>query len=288
VLHGVVGFDEAAEVFHDLGTVEELAEEFDFFAEFLVGDGLDEFLGGDAGFGVELGNLLGHRAGDFERVAFASEMRDEAGLVSGFGFDGAAGEEQISDEAVADVAAKAGNAAETGDEAEAEFGETETRHFIGDDEIAEESEFEAAAHAQAVNGSEGDERSGIDSIGDAVDALDKGSQAGDAFLRRKFQGVAVKLFEVAADAETSGAGAGDNAGAGDGCERVDGGGELLEFAEKERANFVERFVVESELDNAVAPFPAEALAAEFFYREKIAAFLFHALVPAATVCLLYI
>jgi len=86
VLHGVVGFDEAAEAFHYLRTVEEFAEEFDFFAEFLVGDGLDEFLGGDTGFGVELGDLLGHRAGDFKRVAFACEMRDEAGLVSGFGF----------------------------------------------------------------------------------------------------------------------------------------------------------------------------------------------------------
>ena len=71
MLHGIAGFDEAAEAFHDHGTVEEFAEEFNFFAEFLVGDGLDEFLGGDAGFGVELGDLLGHRAGNFKRVAFA-------------------------------------------------------------------------------------------------------------------------------------------------------------------------------------------------------------------------
>jgi hypothetical protein len=288
VLHGVVGFDEAAEAFHYLRTVEEFAEEFDFFAEFLVGDGLDEFLGGDTGFGVELGNLLGHRAGDFKRVAFACEMRDEAGLVSGFGFDGAAGEKEIADEAVADVAAKAGNASEAGDETEAQLGKTEAGHFVGDDEIAEKSEFEAATHAEAVNGSESDEGSGIDGVGHAVNALDKGSEAGDAFLRRKFQGVAVKLFEVAADAEAAGAGAPDDAGARDGGERVDGGGKLFEFAEEERADFVEGLVVENEFDYAAAPFPAEAFAAEFFYREKIAAFLFHALVPAATVCVLYI
>ena len=64
VLHGVVGFNEAAEAFHDSWTVEKFAEEFDFFAEFLVGDGLDELFGGDAGFGVELGDLLGHGTRD--------------------------------------------------------------------------------------------------------------------------------------------------------------------------------------------------------------------------------
>ena len=127
------------EAFHDLGAVEEFAEEFDFFAEFLGRDGFDKFFGGDAGFGIELGDLPGHGAGDFERVAFASEMRDEARLLRGFGFDGAAGEEQIADETVADIAAKARNAAEAGDEAKAEFGEPEAGHFIGDDEIAKES-----------------------------------------------------------------------------------------------------------------------------------------------------
>jgi hypothetical protein len=208
--------------------------------------------------------------------------------VRGFGFDGAAGEEQISDEAVANVAAKAGNAAETGDEAEAEFGETETRHFIGNDEIAEESEFEAAAHAQAVNGGEGDERSGVDGISDAVDALDKSSQAGDAFLWGKFQGVAVKLFEIAADTKAARAGARNDAGAGDRGEGVDGGGKLFEFAEEERPDFVEGLVVESEFDYTVTPLPAQAFAAEFFYWKQIAAPFLHALVPAATACLLYI
>jgi hypothetical protein len=186
VLHGFIGFDEVAEAFHDGGAVEKFAEEFDFFAEFLVWDGLDEFFGGDAGFGVELGDLLGHGAGDFEGVAFAGEMRDEAGLVRGFGFDGAAGEEQIADEAVADVAAETGNAAKAGDEAEAEFGKSEARHFVGDDQIAQEGEFEAATHAETVNGRESDEWSSVDGIGNAVNALDKSSQASDTFLWRKF------------------------------------------------------------------------------------------------------
>ncbi len=49
MLHGVVGFDEAAEAFHNGGAVEEFAEEVNLFAELLVRDGLDEFFGGDAG-----------------------------------------------------------------------------------------------------------------------------------------------------------------------------------------------------------------------------------------------
>src|SRR5260221_372064 len=118
VLHRVVGFHEAAEALHHLGAVEEFAEEFDFLAECLVGDGLDEFLGGHAGFGVEIVDLPGHGAGDFEGVALAGEMRDEAGLVRSFRLHRAAGKEQIANEAVAHIAAEAGNAAEAGDEAE--------------------------------------------------------------------------------------------------------------------------------------------------------------------------
>jgi len=265
VLHGVVGFDEAAETLHNGGAVEEFAEEVNLFAELLVRDGLDEFFGGDAGFGVELGDLLGHGTRDFERVAFAGEMRDEAGLVPGFGFDCAAREKQIADEAVANVAAETGNAAEAGDETEAKFGKAKARHFVGNDQIAEESEFQAASHAETVNGGESDKRRGVYGVCDFVDAFDEFSQARDAFLWRKIQRVVVKLFQIAADAEAAGAGAGDDAGTGDGGEAVDGGDELLQFTEKQGADFVEGFVVESEFDDPVAPLPAESFASEFLH-----------------------
>src|ERR1700740_1863410 len=51
VLHGVVGFDEAAEAFHNLGTIEEFAEEIDFLAKFRVGEGRHEFFVGEARLG---------------------------------------------------------------------------------------------------------------------------------------------------------------------------------------------------------------------------------------------
>src|SRR5260221_2945717 len=120
-----------------------------------------------------------------------------------------------------------------------------------------------------------------------MDALDKHSEPGDAFLRRKIQRVVVKLVQIAADAEAAGAGAGDDTRTGDGGEALNGSDKLLEFSQEQRADFVEGFVVESEFDNAIAPFPVEAFATEFFYGEKIAAVFLHALVPSATACLLY-
>ena len=288
VLHRIVGLDETAEALHNLRAVEKFAEEFDLFTEFLVGDGLDEFFGGDAGFGVELGDLLGHGTGDLQRVAFAGKVRHESGLMRGLGFDCAAGEEQIADETVADVATEARNAAKAGDKTESKLGKAEARHFVGDDQIAEQRELEAPAHTQAVNGGERDEWRRVDGVGDAMNALDESAQAGDAFLWRKMQRVGVKLLQVASNAEATGASAGDNARAGDRRKRVDGGGKLFEFAEQQRADFVEGFVVEREFDDTIAPFPAQAFAAEFFNGEQVAASFFHELLPAATACLLYI
>src|SRR5712692_3937454 len=76
--HGVGGFYEFFKGGHYAGAGEEFAEEFDFAAEFLVGDGLDEFFGGGTGDGVELGDLRGGGAGDLECFALGGELRDEA------------------------------------------------------------------------------------------------------------------------------------------------------------------------------------------------------------------
>src|ERR1700746_394711 len=100
-------------------------------------------------------------------------MRHEPGLVRGLGLDGAASKEQIADETVADVAAETRNATESGDETEAKFGKTEARHFVGDDQIAEERQFEAAAHAQAVHDGKRDEWRGVDGVGNAMNTLDE-------------------------------------------------------------------------------------------------------------------
>jgi len=73
--HGVGGLYEFLQRGHYSGAGEEFAEEADFAAEFVLGDGLDEFFGGGASDGVELGDLRGGGAGDLERFTFGSELR---------------------------------------------------------------------------------------------------------------------------------------------------------------------------------------------------------------------
>src|SRR4029077_6343283 len=120
---------------------EEFAEEVDFSAELFVGDGLDEFFGGGASDGVELGDLRGGGAGDLQGFALWSELRDEADGLRARGVDAAAGEKQIAHEGVAEVTFESWYAAKAGDQAETQFGKGEARHFVGDDDVARKGEL---------------------------------------------------------------------------------------------------------------------------------------------------
>src|SRR5689334_22382869 len=74
--HGAGVFDEFLEGGHDGRASEEFAEEVDFAAKFLGGNGLDEFLGSGTGYGVVLGDLRGGRAGDSKGLAFSGQLGD--------------------------------------------------------------------------------------------------------------------------------------------------------------------------------------------------------------------
>jgi len=138
-----------------------------------VRDGLDEFFGGGTGDTVELGDLSGGSAGDLQSFTFGGELRDEADRLRASGVDAAAGEEEIANEAVAEIALEARNAAKAGNEAETKFGKSEAGHFIGDDDIADEREFESATETDTVNGGDGDERRIVEPIENRVDVLEK-------------------------------------------------------------------------------------------------------------------
>src|SRR5713226_6329073 len=171
--HGVGGFHEFFKGGHYGGAGEEFAEEFDFAAEFLVRDGLDEFFGGGTGDSVEFGDLCGGGAGDFQGFALGGELRDEADGLRARGVDAASGEKQIADEGVAEVALEARDAAKAWDQAQAQLRKSEARHLVGNDDVAGERQLESAAEADAVNGGDGDERCGIDGVEYGVDALDE-------------------------------------------------------------------------------------------------------------------
>jgi len=171
IRHGVGGLDEFFQGGHDRGTCKEFAEEIDFAAEFFVRDGLDEFFRGGSRGAVELGGLSGRGARDAQGFTFGSELRDQADGLGACGVDAAASQQKIADEGVAEIALQARDAAEAGDEAEAQLGKCEARHFIGHDDVASEGEFEAAAEAHTVNGSDGREWRGVDGIEGGVNAF---------------------------------------------------------------------------------------------------------------------
>ena len=99
--HGVGGLCEFLQSGHYGWAGEEFAEEVDFAAEFVVEDGLDEFFGGGESDGIELGDLVGGGAGDLERFAFGSELRDQAYGMRACRVNATASEKQIADEGVA-------------------------------------------------------------------------------------------------------------------------------------------------------------------------------------------
>ena len=102
------------------------------------------------------------RASDSEGFAFTGELSDQAYGLRARGVDGATGEEQIANEGVAEIAFEARDAAEAGNKARAKFGKCKARHFVGDDHVAGQREFESAAKTYAVNGGNGDERRGVE------------------------------------------------------------------------------------------------------------------------------
>src|SRR5216684_6225521 len=171
--HGVGGFYEFFQGGHYCWAGEEFAEEVDFAAEFVVGDGLDEFFRGGAGDGIELCDLRGGGAGDLERFAFGGKLGNEAHGLRARGVDAASGEKQIAQEGVAEVSLEARDAAKAWDQAQAQLRKSEARHLVGNDDVAGERQLESAAEADAVNGGDGDERCGIDGVEYGVDALDE-------------------------------------------------------------------------------------------------------------------
>ena len=89
---------------------------------------------------------------------------------------------KIAHEGIAKIALQARDAAESGNQAEAQFGKGKARHLVGDDHVAGQRKLEAAAETHAVNRSDGDERCGIDGVEDRVNALKKCADTGETFL----------------------------------------------------------------------------------------------------------
>ena len=180
--HGAGVFNKLFEAGHHSGAGKQFAENFDFAAKLFAGDRLDELFCGGARAGVEFCDLRGGGSGQLECFTLGRKLRHETHRLRASGIDAAAGQQEIADEAVAKIALEARNAPETRDESEAQFGESEAGHLVSDDHIADESEFEAPAETNSVDGGDGDKRSFVEPVKDGMDALEKFTDSGAAIL----------------------------------------------------------------------------------------------------------
>ena len=95
------------------------------------------------------------------------------------GVDAAAGEKQIAHDGVSEVALEPRNAAETGNQTETQFGKAKARHFVGDNQIARERQFESASKGDAVDRGNRGKRGGVDCIHYTMNSFQKVADAGE-------------------------------------------------------------------------------------------------------------
>src|SRR5215831_4065126 len=205
-------------------------------------------------------------------------MGHESRLLCAFGFNGSAGKEQVADESVADLAPQARNAPEARDQAKPQLRKTEAGHLVGNDQIAAQRQFEPAAHAQAMHRGDGNKGRRVDRIQHLVDSLQEAPHTGGALAFRQRPCSFVQFFQVRAGAKSAGTGTGDDASAGDGCQRFELRDKFLEVFEHDRADFIEWLAVQRHFQHALAPLPSKRPSAKFLH---------HAFPPAAAACFRY-
>src|SRR5439155_18550190 len=121
---------------------------------------------------------------------FGGQLRDQTNGLRAGGIDTASGEQQIAHKSVGKVAFESRDAAKSGNEPQAQFGESKTRHFVGDDDVAGERQLESSTKADTMYGGDGHERSGVNGVQNPVNAREKFADAVEAlFLGQRSRGV---------------------------------------------------------------------------------------------------
>src|SRR6266700_6502765 len=265
IRHGTGAFDKFLEGSHDRGASEEFAEEVDLAAKLVVRNRLDELFCGSASYGVVLGDLRSRRAGDSKGLALTSKLRHQADGLRASCVNRSSGEKQIPHKSISKIAFQARDPAEARNEAEAQLGKSKTRHFIGDDHVAGQRQFESSAKTSTMNGGDGDKGRGIDRVQNRVDAFEKGAYARGAVFCGSCRRSRIQLAQISTRGKEGLARAGNNAGGRLRSEHVKLGNKLFQFGEHGGANFVGRRMIESQLDHAFAPFPTQRFTGESFH-----------------------
>src|SRR5580700_2691380 len=124
--------------------------------------------------------------------------------------EAAPGQQQVANDSVAQVPLQSRNAAESWDQAETQLGKAETRHLVGNNQIADQGQFEASAKGDSVHGCDGSERSGIDGVEDAVNALQKVAYPGNSVRFFHLLGALKEFAQIGAGTEPRRQGAVDD------------------------------------------------------------------------------
>src|SRR3954464_1752673 len=118
-------------------------------------DRLDELFRDCRRVPVELPHLRGGGTGCAQGFSLADHLTHEPDLLSLGGVETSSGQEQVANDTVAEIALQARDSAESGNEAEPEFGKRKAGEFVREYKIAHQSQFETSAERHSVNGSDG-------------------------------------------------------------------------------------------------------------------------------------
>src|SRR5580765_5183105 len=150
--------------------------------QFVMRNRLDEVLGSPGCVTIEFRQLCGGGACRSQSFSFRNHLTHQPDLLRLCGVETAAGQQEIADNCVSDIALQAGDSAESGNQPQSQFRESKTSCFVGDDQIASQSQFEPSAERDAVYCGNGGNGSGVDHVEGVMNALQKVPHTLDRFF----------------------------------------------------------------------------------------------------------
>ena len=172
----------------------------------------------------------------------------------------AASQQKITNHRIPEVPLQPRNSAETRHQAQAQLGKGETRHLVGDDQIAYQRQFEAPAERHPVDGSNRGQRRGVDGVQHAMDALQKVAHACKGLGLLHLLRTTIELAEVGPGTEAGLHGAVHDQGMGMPGQSLERLREFFQFFQRERSDFIAGAAVQREFDHAVCDSPRDCLA----------------------------
>src|SRR5262249_41820203 len=110
---------------------------------------------------------------------------------------------QVPHDGVAQIALRARDTAESRYQAQSQFGKTEARRFIRDDQVAEQRQFEPAAESHAVNRRDGGQGRGVNRVRNPMDAVEEIADHRSGLVEAHLLRAEIKLAQVGARAKAS-------------------------------------------------------------------------------------